>query len=75
MKKKKVKTIKIIAKKNLKQFLLKNNIYDMFINNKIRCEICNEVVNFENIGAFKVKDKNLIFICNNTLCLKEVNNE
>ena len=75
MKKNKIKTIKIIAEKNLKQLLLKNNIYDMFINNKIRCGICNEVVNFGNIGAFKVKDKNLIFICNNTLCLKEVNNE
>lgn len=75
MKKKKIKRIKIIAENSLKKFLLRNNIYNKFINNEIRCEICNDIVNFENIGAFKIQNEKIIFICNKTLCVQKVNHE
>ena len=64
--------IDLLFKENLKEFLSRLEIYEKFINGEIKCDNCNKILTFDNLGVIKFKNRKFLFICNETKCMKEI---
>lgn len=62
----------LLFKGQEKEFLERLEIYDEFINNKIKCEKCDITINSDNLEIIKIMDKKPKFYCDNPECLRSV---
>jgi len=62
----------LLFKGREKEFLERLEIYDEFINNKIKCEKCDITINSDNLEIIKIKNKKPKFYCDNPECLRGI---
>jgi hypothetical protein len=69
--------IPAIQDEDLRNLLVKHNLYDSFENGKLTCSICETVISYENLFGIQFNNSSLKLICDSSDCnemLKEVDN-
>jgi len=64
--------LKAIHTSDLTDILQKLDVIMDFKNGKISCNVCGDLITFENIGSLKKIIDKVIFTCNKPSCYNEV---
>lgn len=64
----KVKRIKVVHDDDLERLLNSLDLLDDLKSGKIKCELCDEIITKENIGAFFKEKGEVKIICDQTSC-------
>lgn len=60
-----------VLDRNLRKLIAESGLINPLEMGELRCPECNKQITFENIGAIKVLDENLILICDDQNCILE----
>lgn len=63
------KEILAIHKKKLEEFLKKLELWDPFINNEIKCAICEKTISYDNIGFIIPSQDRIVMCCSDVECI------
>lgn len=64
--------LKAILASDLTEILQKFSQYDDFVNNKIKCDVCQTPITTNNVGSIRLVNNNLLFTCNKSSCYNAI---
>lgn len=64
----KKETLNVIHEKDIKEFLIRNNLYDDFLKMRILCKYCKNPILLDNLCAIILSKEKIEFVCNKEQC-------
>lgn len=64
-------SIDAVTDRDLLRIIEDYGLLERFQNRELNCPSCNKIINFDNVGALKAIDDNIIIFCDDNVCIAE----